>query len=48
MLEPEALSTFAAKDMRVRERTAVRAMIVIGRTILFLHHPGHTTTALED
>ena len=35
MVESENLSAFAALDLRVRDRAAVRALIVIGLAPLF-------------
>ena len=46
--ESEAISTFAAQDLRVRGRAAVRALIDVGLTPLFEHRPGHTAAALVD
>ena len=48
VVESEALSAFAAPDQRVRDRAAVRALIMIGLTPLFLHRPGHSATTLVD
>ena len=46
VVESEALPAFAAQDLRVMDRTAIGALIVIGLVPLFLHHPGHTATSL--
>ena len=46
MVELEALSVFAALDLKVLDRVAVRALMVIGLVPLFLHHPGQTAIAL--
>ena len=46
--EPEALSAFAAQDLRVRDRAAVRTLVVIGLAPLSLHRPGHTATTLTS
>ena len=37
MVESEAHSAFTAQDLRVRDRAAVSALIVIGLAPLFLH-----------
>ena len=48
VFESGALSAFAAQDLRVRDRAAVRALMVIGLAALFKHRPGHTATSLVD
>ena len=48
VVESKALSAFAAHDVRVRDRAAVRALIVIGLASLFLHLPGHIAKTLVD
>ena len=48
MVESEALSSFAAQYLRVRDITAVMALIVICLAPLSLHRPGHTATTLVD
>ena len=48
VVESEALSAFAALDLRVSDRAAVRALIVIGLALLFLHFSGHAATMLVD
>ena len=47
-VESEALSAFAAQNLRVWNRATVRTLIVIGLAPLFLHRPGHTTTTMVD
>ena len=46
VVESEALSAFAAQDLRVRDRAAIRALMVTGLAPLFQHCPGHTATTL--
>ena len=48
VVESEDLSAFAALDLKVRNRAAVRALIVIGLALLFLYRPGHPATFLVD
>ena len=48
VVESETLSAFVALDLRVRDRVAVRGLMVIGLEPLFWHHPGHASTALVD
>ena len=48
MVESEALTAFAAQDLRVRERAVVWELIVIGLAPLYLHRPGHTATTMVD
>ena len=42
VVESEALSAYAAHDLRFGDRADVTALIVIGLAPLFLHRPGHT------
>ena len=48
VVDLEALYAFAARDQRVRNRPAARALIVNGLATLLLHRPGHTATTLVD
>ena len=48
VVESKDLSAFAAHDLRVRDRAAVKALIVIGSAPLLKHCPGHSATAMVD
>ena len=48
VVESEALSAFAALDLKVMDRASVLALIVIRLAPLFLNRPGHTATTLVD
>ena len=48
MVTSEALSAFAAHDLRVSDRAEVTALIVIGLAPLCLHHLGHTANTSVD
>ena len=48
VVESEAFSAFASQDLRVMDRVADSALIVIGLAPLFLHCLGHTATTLVD
>ena len=44
-VESESLSAFAVQDLSGRDRSADRALMVIGLAPLSMHRPGHTSTA---
>ena len=48
MADSEALSAFAAQDLRAMDRAVIMALIVNGVSPLCLHRPGHTATTLVD
>ena len=48
VVESKDLSAFAAQDLRVRDREAVRALMVIDLAPLYLHRPGNTVITVVD
>ena len=47
VVKSETFSEFAAQNLSVMDRAAVRALMVIVLAPLFLHCPGHIATPLE-